>query len=202
MPTLAPHHQYLRNNIPDEYHPLWDFDTEGRRVFPGEYDDDAGLTDLSHEQREIPEPRDPPAPAPQPKVVATHAVPDGYYTIIFGDGRANRTLRVNTQADDDSFAPGKQIVGFLSGSDNENDYTGFAFIAARKDGSPYTAVWSRFKDNADLGDALRVLVGDPRAAAIAYGLLSGKCSRCHRTLTVQSSIEAGIGPVCAQKAGW
>lgn len=42
---------------------------------------------------------------------------------------------------------------------------------------------------------------DPRAAAIAYGQRTGTCSCCGRELTRHSSIDAGIGPVCATKWG-
>lgn len=42
----------------------------------------------------------------------------------------------------------------------------------------------------------------PREAAIRYGHELGKCSICNRTLTNPESIEAGIGPVCAQNRGW
>lgn len=35
-----------------------------------------------------------------------------------------------------------------------------------------------------------------------YGRLYGVCCRCGRTLTDESSIAAGIGPVCSGKDGW
>lgn len=37
------------------------------------------------------------------------------------------------------------------------------------------------------------------ADAIAYGALYGVCCRCSTTLTKETSIERGIGPVCAGK---
>lgn len=43
------------------------------------------------------------------------------------------------------------------------------------------------------------LNADPLAAAMKYGKLSGRCCSCGRDLTDPASIEAGIGPVCAQK---
>lgn len=43
---------------------------------------------------------------------------------------------------------------------------------------------------------------DPRAASIRYGHEIGACGVCGRTLTNPESIAAGIGPVCAGKAGW
>jgi hypothetical protein len=43
---------------------------------------------------------------------------------------------------------------------------------------------------------------DPKAAAIAYGRREGSCSCCGRTLTNHTSIDLGIGPICAEKFGW
>ena len=43
---------------------------------------------------------------------------------------------------------------------------------------------------------------DPKAAAIAYGRRTGCCSVCGRTLTDPASVDAGIGPICAEKFGW
>jgi len=42
----------------------------------------------------------------------------------------------------------------------------------------------------------------PEQAAKNYGHQLGQCSLCGRTLTNPESIEAGIGPICAGKAGW
>lgn len=38
--------------------------------------------------------------------------------------------------------------------------------------------------------------------AAAFGKITGQCLICNRTLTVQESIDRGIGPVCAGKMGW
>ncbi|UFW91072.1 DUF6011 domain-containing protein [Bradyrhizobium barranii] len=43
---------------------------------------------------------------------------------------------------------------------------------------------------------------DPHAAAVAYGRRTGSCACCGRALTDPSSIERGIGPVCAENYGW
>lgn len=43
---------------------------------------------------------------------------------------------------------------------------------------------------------------DPHNAAIAYGRRTGNCCVCGRELTNHDSIEAGIGPICAEKFGW
>lgn len=46
---------------------------------------------------------------------------------------------------------------------------------------------------------LRIIASDPKAAAIAYGRLTGTCCICGRMLEDPNSIEAGIGPVCAER---
>lgn len=48
---------------------------------------------------------------------------------------------------------------------------------------------------------LRKIEANPLDAAVRYGQLTGKCSCCGRTLTNHESIEAGIGPICAEKWG-
>jgi hypothetical protein len=50
--------------------------------------------------------------------------------------------------------------------------------------------------------ALNEIERDPRAAASADGILTGRCSCCSRPLTDPASIEIGIGPICLEKAGW
>ena len=46
------------------------------------------------------------------------------------------------------------------------------------------------------------VASDPAAAAKAFGLRTGSCSCCGRTLTDGTSIDLGIGPICASKYGW
>lgn len=51
-------------------------------------------------------------------------------------------------------------------------------------------------------EQVALAVNDPRAAAIAFGLRTGTCAICSRTLTNGESIERGIGPICASRFGW
>jgi hypothetical protein len=50
-------------------------------------------------------------------------------------------------------------------------------------------------------DLLNAIAADPLAAALRYGQRTGRCSCCGRELTRESSINAGIGPICAEKWG-
>jgi hypothetical protein len=51
-------------------------------------------------------------------------------------------------------------------------------------------------------DAFVAVAADARAAAVAYGRLTGSCSCCGRELTDPNSVSQGIGPICAGKMGW
>lgn len=53
--------------------------------------------------------------------------------------------------------------------------------------------------------AMRRLAEEDRLSieeAGKFGKLYGECINCHRTLTKQESIDAGIGPICAGKADY
>ncbi len=64
----------------------------------------------------------------------------------------------------------------------------------------------RFLPIRECGDerAARIVAvaSDPAAAAKAYGLRTGECSCCGRTLTNGLSIDLGIGPICRERFGW
>jgi hypothetical protein len=69
-----------------------------------------------------------------------------------------------------------------------------AYRAVRKNHSVETHKRAEF--------ALDQIEADPKAAASADGILTGRCSCCSRPLTDPTSIEIGIGPICLEKAGW
>jgi hypothetical protein len=69
-----------------------------------------------------------------------------------------------------------------------------AYRAVRKNHSPGSHERAEF--------ALDEIERDPKAAASADGILTGRCSCCSRPLTDPQSIEIGIGPICLEKAGW
>jgi hypothetical protein len=55
---------------------------------------------------------------------------------------------------------------------------------------------------ADTLERLQTIAADPAAAAVAYGRRTGTCACCGRELTNHASIEAGIGPICAERWGF
>lgn len=129
-----------------------------------------------------------PTPTPSPTTVPTFHVHPGVYTVVSATGR--RTFKVEVQASDAKFAPGQVVVSFLSGQDNDGDYTGFAFLVGSE-----LRVWGKHKGATELLAHATLLVADPDAALVAK-----HCARCGRTLTTPESIAAGLGPEC-QKRG-
>lgn len=130
--------------------------------------------------------------------LSDYAIKDGYYTILLKDGDNDDgyvTIRVKSITDGSKFN-GKRIVSFLSGPDNENDYTGFAFLYKEQS----IVIWSRFRNNERLGRAIHGLVLNHLGAGETYALKSGRCCICGRTLTVPASLYRGMGPVCAGRA--
>lgn len=124
-----------------------------------------------------------------------HPLYDGVYTIETADvsGSSHRTFRLKTQAKDADFAPGNQIIEYLSGPDNDSDYTGFGFVDRNALGY-FVRVWKRYKDNVALQRDAETLLSDPDGA-----LSSAQCFACHRTLTVPASVNQGYGPECIKK---
>ncbi len=55
---------------------------------------------------------------------------------------------------------------------------------------------------ADILSRLQTIAENPLEAAVRYGRRTGTCSCCGRQLTNHASIEAGIGPICAEKWGF
>ena len=55
---------------------------------------------------------------------------------------------------------------------------------------------------AEIWDQLKALRADPVAAFEAHGIRTGSCGMCGRTLTNPESIARGIGPICADNAGF
>lgn len=118
----------------------------------------------------------------------------GTYTVVIGSER--RTLKF--VAPKQGSFKGMIVVRFLSGRDNEEDYTGFA----NSIDNTHVRVWRRFKEDSLLIDCLKFLCESDTNRADAgerYALESSKCWRCGRKLTVPASIHRGLGPECAKQ---
>lgn len=127
---------------------------------------------------------------------------NGKITIENASGE-HRTFSIKTQKKDSKFAPGKRVIGLLSGPDNQSDYMGFGFVD--DDG---VHLWSKFKDKKQFiwfSELVNVLVGNlPNRYSKPHQLegyrvhVSKKCLICNRELTTPESIQTGIGPICAE----
>ncbi len=84
---------------------------------------------------------------------------------------------------------GGLYVKEAKGGDYLGKVVGGQFVAAF--GTPAPRV-------AEIKAALAVIATDPAAAAVRYGKATGICSCCGRALTDPASVEAGIGPICAE----
>lgn len=138
---------------------------------------------------------------------------DGYYTVISPkQGAPHRTLRIRTQKADAKFAPGSQLIGLLTGSDNTRSYTSIAAIGpinekqAEYIGPDDLNPWKDYKGSefAKIAQCLLSLLLQDRLgqnlSKLGYTVeLSKRCSRCFRVLTHPASLETGIGPECAKK---
>lgn len=151
-----------------------------------------GAWGVTHRDGECPDPSQLQEQA-QKRVVK---IPDGTYTVEWADHY--KTIRVEAQDEFENFMPGAQILGFLSGSNNDSDYTSFAHITATGE----IRIWRKHQDNKILAEAVKVLSGDPKACAIAQARETGRCWRCHRTLSTPESLDRGLGAECARQAGW
>lgn len=130
--------------------------------------------------------------------IAHRGVVDGTYTVEFGSDW--RTIRIETQPLDATFAPGKTVASYLNGPDNYRNYKGFAFV--RQDGSFST--WKSFRGDGLIQQALHVVLSGNQGMVNglkAYGRMSGHCGICRRQLTTPESLSLGIGPVCAAGLG-
>lgn len=121
-------------------------------------------------------------------------LPDGEYTVETEDG-LYLTLKLSHQAVDDTFMPGRQLIGYLVGPDNSHDYNNFGHVGE----DSVLRVWRRFRGNDKLASFARFLIeaSDEERDAMH----SGRCGRCNRKLTVPASKSMGLGPVCAEKVG-
>lgn len=132
------------------------------------------------------------------KPVPVPRVPDGTYTVVKSDG-SYATIKLEVVSS--GKLEGKRIVSYLSGPDNETDFTGFAFASGFN-----ISVWRRFRgeNTAQWVEAALTVLGHPARTEEfreAYAMRSGRCARCNRTLTVPASVNRGLGPECAKKLG-
>ena len=119
---------------------------------------------------------------------------NGKITINNPSTGQHRTFQIRTQPEDSRFAPGKRVVALLNGPDNQRDYQPFGFV-----NQSGIVIWKKKRNT--VFETYGKMLDNPEhfEEKGAEYLFSGKCRRCNRELTVPSSIESGIGPICAGK---
>ncbi len=132
---------------------------------------------------------------------------DGTYTVVReveGFGSDYVTISLETMPPTSHFAPGERVVSMLIGPNNERDFRGIGFVTP----SGTVRFWRRNTSNwspetkARYQTAVLYLYYDPEQAATAgetYAMLSSRCCRCGRKLTVPASLHRGMGSICAQR---
>lgn len=125
---------------------------------------------------------------------------NGEITITNPATGGHRTLRIRTILDDGPLR-GQRVVELLTGPDNETDYTSFGFVI---DGGR-VSVWRRYRGEGgqrSQWERLAALLMDPAhyQAKGAIYTVSGRCRKCNRLLTDETSCATGLGPVCGGRS--
>ena len=119
---------------------------------------------------------------------------NGSYTIQNMATGAHRTYRIKTWTPKDGHPT--RVLELMTGSDNQNDYTGIAFL--NPDG---VKVWNKYRNTeSELHAKFFWRVVACHELLDQYDvLLEKRCIVCNRKLTNPASIQSGIGPECANR---
>jgi hypothetical protein len=125
-------------------------------------------------------------------VLGTHADLLATFNRARGTGLKRPTLRTG------------DLVFSLAGDASKNPGCIYIKLAGEYQGkiTPQGKLAPLYSCTPDTVAAITRVMADPKAAAIAYGKLTGRCSVCGRELTDPVSVAAGIGPICAGGYGW
>jgi hypothetical protein len=120
---------------------------------------------------------------------------EGTYTVV-KPGGDYRTIRFHTPTMG-KYA-GRMLVEYLAGPDNTLDFQRMGEVVPGG-----VRIWERYKGALDVSDAVAFLLSADQKqlgdAGYEYALKSSRCCRCGRVLTVEASINRGMGPDCAGK---
>lgn len=134
-------------------------------------------------------------PTRLPSNIKGTEVMQGTYTVVFSD-REGDYITLRFRAPQHGKWRGTQLVEFLYGPDNNNDYRRCANWT--DDGY---RVWAEFKETSRIFNGIKFMAEADKEAQIqigeTYALKSGNCWRCGRTLTREDSITRGMGAKCA-----
>jgi hypothetical protein len=113
------------------------------------------------------------------------------------------TYKVSRAKDDNGEPSNRWFVGVLSGPDNDSDYSYIGLIETKLNGCLFRqTAKARFKADAPCVRGFVYFWNHVERGHLPTDMIvrhSGTCGRCGRTLTVPSSVTAGIGPECSKK---
>jgi len=138
--------------------------------------------------------------AAEAKVAAAPSVDLQPIIDMFTKATASGYKRPTYRADGLRIKPGKNGALYVM-TENRMEFGAYGEQPAYEgkiEGGKFLAVRAAADDTAD---KLVAIAKDPLGAALRYGRRTGRCSCCGRELTKHSSIDAGIGPICAEKWG-
>lgn len=117
------------------------------------------------------------------------------FTVVNEETGGRYTFRVRRVENDNR--PDVHFVDVLSGPSNTSDFTRLGMIFDEKR-FVVPSRWNVSKDAPSARAFAWVFVRLTRGMDLgpARFLHEGRCGRCNRTLTVPSSIDSGLGPVC------
>lgn len=119
---------------------------------------------------------------------------NGKFTVKSTRTGEHRTFQVRTQDAKATFAPGKRVLSLLTGSNNEADYTGFAFV---DDFGIHVWTKNRTEQYMALARMLEHLQRHEDAGRVEV-CAETTCRKCNRALTTPESVRDGIGKKCAR----
>ena len=127
---------------------------------------------------------------------------DSFFTLVSLESSVRYTYHVEIKEEENK--PPVWFVRLLTGSDNTSDYTYIGYFTEQNGFRTSKATPDSLR-NSKAVKAIQWMLEKLQKGATFTGKVAmyhmGRCGRCGRPLTVPESIEAGIGPDCAEKMG-
>lgn len=121
---------------------------------------------------------------------------DARFTLVSLKTGARYTYRISKAEDREGQRQKTWFVAYLTGSDNESDYT---YLGILRNGTVALTAKSKLQEASAPVVAIRwtiALLAQDLAPPGVQIWHTGHCGRCGRTLTVPESVAAGYGPEC------
>lgn len=131
------------------------------------------------------------------------------FTVVSNTTGASYTYKITKSKDTNQRGVHSYYVKLLTGENNESDYTYIGLLVFEDAWQRYTVKATKSSPNGAAKTQYFLLIDwlfKKLSRNLPYDyaqgarvLLAGRCLRCGRTLTVESSINAKFGPECVNK---